>query len=109
MNCYPKLIPQTIFSVLFLKYATADNEIDNYLRANVQSEKTDILAFWNINKEQYPILSTMTRDFFCIPATYVSCEEIFSDASDLITKKRNNLSSKLIEEIMCIDSWIDSD
>jgi len=101
-----KINENTFFSSLFPTQIDIDNEIDNYLRATVLGEKSDVLSFWNANKNYFPTLSKMARDYLSIPATSVSCEEMFSEAGDIITKKRNNLSSKLIEEIMCLDSWI---
>jgi hypothetical protein len=52
-------------------------------------EDTDPLEFWFVNKTKFINLSKMARDFLCIPATSVPVECIFSQAGDLISKKRN--------------------
>jgi hypothetical protein len=45
-------------------------------------------------------------DTLYIPATSVPSEQIFSKTGDLITKKRNRLSSKNIRVSMCLNSWL---
>jgi hypothetical protein len=45
------------------------------------------------------------RDFLQIPATSVPSEQVFSDASDLVTKKRNRMTKDTIHEIMCLKDW----
>ncbi len=47
----------------------------------------------------------MARDYLAISATSVPIECIFSQASDLITKKRNRLLPETIRQIMCLNSW----
>ncbi|MGI8582739.1 MAG: hAT transposon family protein [Chitinophagaceae bacterium] len=97
-NLYDSFFPRTNDS--------NSNEIFTYLYVPLISKDSDILQFWNNNKEQYTILSIMARDYLCIPATSVNCEEMFSAASDVVTKKRNQLSPKIIKEIMCLQSWL---
>lgn len=82
-----------------------DNEIDSYLNSPVIDKTCDPLLFWKTHKLQFPVLSLMVRDYFCIPATSVSCEQLFSKSGDIITKRRNNISSSIVEYCMCINSW----
>ena len=51
----------------------------------------------------------MARDYLAIPATSVPIEQVFSQAGNLITKKRNRLGQQTIKEIMCLNSWFDSE
>jgi hypothetical protein len=48
----------------------------------------------------------MAFDYAAIPATSVPSERVFSRAGDLITKKRNRLSPKTAQCIMCFRAWI---
>jgi hypothetical protein len=63
-------------------------EAKNYLKEQVEYEDTDPLEFWLVNKIKFANLSKMARDFLCIPATSVPVECIFSQACDLISKKK---------------------
>lgn len=85
---------------------TESNEIDSYLSNPLSDGKCDILLYWKLNSSSFPILSNMAKDFLAMPATSVSCEQMFSKAGDIITKKRNNISPTIIEKIMCCDSWL---
>jgi hypothetical protein len=93
---------------LFPKEDTEDtnNEVGIYIEEQTTGEKSDILSYWNNNKIKYPILSRMARDYLCIPSTSVRCEEMFSEAAELISKKRNSLSPLIIKKIMCLQSWL---
>lgn len=98
---------KTLFSSLLANVENnINNEVELYLITPTTDEKSDILAYWNSNKEQYPILSKMARDYLSIPSTSVRCEEMFSDAGELDSTKRNNLSSRIITAIMCLQSWL---
>ena len=47
------------------------------------------LEYWRKNAFRFKVLSRMARGFLAIPTTSVPVEQIFSQAGDLITKKRN--------------------
>jgi hypothetical protein len=64
------------------------------------------LRWWDDHKFEYPLLSLMAFDYAAIPATSVPSERGFSRAGDLITKKRNRLSPKTAQCIMCFRAWI---
>lgn len=83
-----------------------NDEINRYLNSPLVDKNYDILSFWNNNKKNYPILSKIARDYLCIPATSVNCEEMFSEAGEMITVRRNKLSTKIITKMMCLHSWI---
>ena len=52
-----------------------------------------------------PVLSQMAQDFLAIPATSAPSESMFSQASDIITKKRNRLGADTVNMLMCLRSW----
>jgi hypothetical protein len=78
-------------------------------------EQTDILKYWSAKQYQYPTIACIARDHLAIPATSAASERVFSNGSDIITKKRNRLSPSTIRYLLCLRDWgqlpdsIDSD
>jgi len=53
------------------------------------------------NSDKYKIYSLIAQEFFCIPATSVPSEQIFSKAGNIISKKKRAiLSSKMIDQLL---------
>jgi hypothetical protein len=50
-------------------------------------------------------MSILARQYLAISATSASSERIFSQASNIITKKRNKLSKDTFKMIMCLKNW----
>lgn len=84
-------------------------ELELYLNEPVEIPKTEPLVYWRSNQNRFKTLAKMARDFLAIPAASVPIEQVFSQAGDLITKKRNRLGQQTIKEIMCLNSWFDSE
>ncbi|KAK2730655.1 hypothetical protein FQN55_005610, partial [Onygenales sp. PD_40] len=47
----------------------------------------------------------MARYYLAIPATSAPSESIFSQGSDIVTKKRNNLKKDTVNIILCLKNW----
>jgi len=62
----------------------------------------DPLEFWRLNKDKYPILAYLACRYLAILATSAPSESIFSQGSDLITKKRNRLGKDSINYILSL-------
>lgn len=76
------------------------NEVDRYyLEAPMQLDE-DPLTWWKSKQTQYPNLSQIARRYLCIPCTSVPCERLFSDAGNVITKKRASLDPETVEKLM---------
>ena len=68
-------------------------------------EHTDILKYWCAKQYQYPVIAYIARDHLAIPATSAASERVFSNGSDIITKKRNRLSPPTIRYLLCLRNW----
>lgn len=53
----------------------------------------------------YPIVAQIARDYLAIPATSAASERVFSNGSDIITKKRNRLSPSTVRYLLCLRDW----
>lgn len=81
------------------------DEIESYL-ADIPSPRTaKALDVWRGLVSQFPILSKMAKDYLAIPATSIPSKQIFLQAGDLITKKRNHLAKDSISMIFCLKNW----
>ena len=55
--------------------------------------------FWKDNKENFPCLHYCFKRIFCIPASSVPCEHLFSKAVYNVSKIRNKLLPEKGEQI----------
>jgi hypothetical protein len=86
------------------------SEIDRYLEEPlIDRSKKDsylrVVEYWKANQNGFPILSQMAGDFLAIPATSVLSERVFSQGSDLITKKRNRIGGNNTQYVLCLRIW----
>jgi hypothetical protein len=86
------------------------SEIDRYLEEPlIDRSKKDsylrVVEYWKANQNGFPILSQMAGDFLAIPATSVPSERVFSQGSDLITKKRNRIGGNNTQYVLCLRIW----
>lgn len=81
-------------------------ELDKYLESTCADNETDIAKWWKGNREIYPTLHRMARDFLSIQATSVPSERLFSRAGLTIRKHRNRLTNDSARTCMCLNSWL---
>ncbi len=72
------------------------------------SDEFHILLWWrHKSKDLFPILARVVRSTLCIPASNAMFENNFSDASNTLTKKRNRLKPRTINNLMFLRSNCD--
>ena len=81
------------------------SELESYLFVPSVDPNTNILEWWKANESSYPNLAKFAQDCLSVPATSVPSEQVFSISGDMVTDKRNRLSSKTIRLAMCLRSW----
>ncbi|KAL2247343.1 UNVERIFIED_CONTAM: Zinc finger BED domain-containing protein DAYSLEEPER [Sesamum indicum] len=56
------------------------SELEKYLNEDVEEyrKKFDILKWWKVNTQRFPILSKMARDILAVPVSTVALEAAFS-------------------------------
>jgi hypothetical protein len=60
------------------------------------------LLWWASHSHRFPRLGRMAADYFAVPATSVPSEQVFSQAGDLISKKRNSMAAATAETLLCL-------
>ena len=82
------------------------DEISSYWNLACASPDITPLDWWKAHETEYPLLSKIARDYLCIMATSVPCEQLFSIAGLTITKSRNRLTGKSARAILYLKSWL---
>jgi hypothetical protein len=89
------------------------NDLDRYLTDKieiVQSEFFNILMWWKvIGAPKYPTLALLARDILAIPVSTISSESCFSTSGRVIDSYRSSLSPKMVEALICTQSWLRGD
>lgn len=86
--------------------ATLTMEIAVYKSlVELEDDFSDPLQWWKIHSVQLPHLARIAKKLLCIPATSVPCERVFSDAGNIVTKRRAALSSEHVNVLTCLKSW----
>ena len=67
-------------------------EIDAYFSQTIIQKSKNPLEFWNLNKLCFPKLAEAARIVLAIPATAAPSERVWSDAGNIVTDARQNVS-----------------
>ncbi len=81
------------------------SELDRYFALQIDEEVNPLL-WWRARIIEYPILSSMARDYLSIQATSVPSEQAFSIAGNTISQTRNRLLPETARACLCMKSWI---
>jgi hAT family C-terminal dimerisation region len=65
----------------------------------------DIFKYWASKEYEFPIIAQIARDHLAIPTTSAALECVFSVGSDIVTKKRNRLSTSNTRRLLCLQDW----
>ena len=64
-----------------------NDELSKYFNLSLAPSSVDVLQWWKIREIEFPILSKIVRDYYCIPATSTSVERIFSQVDEFMMNK----------------------
>ncbi len=77
------------------------NELDEYMNLNVQlNEDDDILLFWQQHQSKFPILTSIVRDYYAIPASNTIVERLFSSSKNTVGDRRTRLGTEKINKLL---------
>ncbi|GKC24952.1 zinc finger BED domain-containing protein RICESLEEPER 2-like protein [Tanacetum coccineum] len=86
------------------------SELDKYVGEVCEpfdkSVHFDILQWWKVNSQIFPILSLMARDLLAIAISTVASESIFSTSGQVLDSYRSSLGDKTIECLICTQDWL---
>ena len=82
------------------------DELLRYWELADASSEMEPLSWWWAHSTEYPILSKMAQNYLSIQATSVPCEQLFSLAGNVVSKKRNRLGKSTTRACLCLRSWL---
>lgn len=81
------------------------DELQEYFKCQRAGEDSEPIKWWQSRKTSGGRLHILALRYLSIPASSVPSEQMFSKAGTVVTKKRNRLNSKKIEQILCTESF----
>lgn len=81
-------------------------EFQKYLHFPLSAPKVKVLEYWRSQKDEFPNLSNMARDYLGSQGSSVAVERDFSMGTHLVSPTRCSLKPETIRACMCLKSWI---
>ena len=82
----------------------AEKEVNLYRAEESIDSKEDPLAWWRANEHRFRTLSVLAKKFFCMSATSVPVERLFSKAGTIVSKKRASLHPKNVDCLIFLNN-----
>ncbi|KAJ9542181.1 hypothetical protein OSB04_028687 [Centaurea solstitialis] len=84
------------------------SELEVYLNESTidDTDDFDILRWWKVNSERFPILSKVARDILVVPISTVASESTFSTSGRVLDNFRSSLTPKIVEALICTQDWL---
>ena len=64
------------------------------------SKDMDLLQWWKLHSQEFPLLSFLVRVVFSIPAASSKSERVFSVAGRIVTPDRNRMAPEMVESLV---------
>ncbi|BBN16846.1 hypothetical protein Mp_7g09770 [Marchantia polymorpha subsp. ruderalis] len=78
---------------------------DNEKRDSEVGGEFNVLAWWKTTGAKlFPIMACVARSILCVPASSAMSENNFSDVGNTLTKKRNRLKPRVVNDLMFVRS-----
>lgn len=65
----------------------------------------DVLSWWKVNQEKYPVLSRIARCTSCIGCSSLASESTFRASGRIVTSYRSRLDPEAVEALVCTKDW----
>ncbi len=96
----------SLLARIFQNNSIRIDEIASYLALPKVHPDECPLMWWKTNRTRFSILSKVARKYLAIPATSTPSERLFSEAGNIMTIKRTQLSSNTLENLVfCKKNW----
>ncbi|CAG8760039.1 19242_t:CDS:2 [Cetraspora pellucida] len=98
---------QTYYPLLTVAYLPNNEIIIDTKNDTFENHVNDFFEYAKCNKDQFPTLFAMARDFLFIPATSIVSEQAFSCAGHIIDKSHTLLDSDIVTALICQRNWLE--
>lgn len=82
--------------------------VSRYKSEPTLSEDDCPLQWWSNHAGSHSRLACIAKKYLTTPATSVPCERLFSLAGHIVSKKRVSLSSRHVNQLVCLSNWLDA-
>ena len=82
------------------------DELIRYWESSEANDDIEPLSWWRAHLTEYLILSKMAQNYLSVQASSVPCEQLFSLAGNIVSKKRNRLDENTVRACLCLRSWM---
>ncbi|XP_008182930.1 zinc finger BED domain-containing protein 1 [Acyrthosiphon pisum] len=79
-------------------------ELKHYLNQPTIPLGDDILKYWDINGNMFPLLKKIVQPYLSVVATSVPSERLFSKVGNIMTEKRNRLKGEKLQQLLFLSS-----
>ncbi|MGH7239611.1 MAG: hAT family dimerization domain-containing protein [Candidatus Saccharimonadales bacterium] len=91
-----------------VKHKKALSEYDKWTTGEDEPPTTDVLTWWKNHEADFPILAILARRYLAIPASSASSERVFSRLKNIVTPKRERMSSKTLCQLLFVKHHLDT-
>ncbi|XP_078401208.1 E3 SUMO-protein ligase ZBED1-like [Cetorhinus maximus] len=81
-------------------HAQVVEELNNFKSQKVLELGKDPLVWWSDRVALFPTLSKLLQKYWCIPATSIPSQRLFSAAGNLVNAKRNQLAPAEVDRLL---------
>jgi hypothetical protein len=88
--------------------STNKSKLEKYLSEETEDleSKIDILAWWKVNSNRFPVLGHMACDVLAIPITTVASESAFSTGGRILDDFHTSLTPFMLEALVYTQDWL---
>jgi hypothetical protein len=81
-----------------------DKELVEYMALNDTIDTDgDVLLFWKQHEKSFPILASIVKAIYCIPASNTTVERLFSSANNTFSDRRTNLDTDKLNQLLFLN------
>ena len=77
-----------------------ERECSTYEMLADADSSIDLLLWWKVHQQQFPLLSNLAMIVFAVPAASSKSERVFSVAGNIVTPKRASLNPAEVEQLI---------
>jgi len=82
------------------------DSLERYKDENAIPETQNPLTWWKLNTHRLPVLASFAKAVFCVPATSVPCERLFSSSGYIVNKTCAALLPENVTSVVCLRDWL---
>ena len=84
------------------------SELEMYLSEAIIEDdgSCDVLRWWKLNSQRFPVLSRFARDVLAVLISTVAFKSIFSTGGRVLDVFKSSLTSKLVEALIYTQDWL---